>query len=119
MHSSFALLDFKKILEIIMIKRRNRFKQTVPLKDRLLAFAADLRNQASIMPSGRQRDELLKRARRVDTAAHLDDWLNSPGLQPPAGARAQRSLNRVVLDVDDRRPIEPGKLLDARHRPQL
>jgi hypothetical protein len=26
---------------------------------------------------------LLKKVSQADTAAHLDDWANSPGLQPP------------------------------------
>jgi len=26
---------------------------------------------------------LLKNAQQADTAAHMDDWLNSTGLQPP------------------------------------
>jgi hypothetical protein len=65
-----------------MTKRR-RFKQTVPLKERLLAFANDLRKEASEMPAGQDRDALLKRARLADTAAHLDEWMDSAGFQPP------------------------------------
>jgi hypothetical protein len=26
---------------------------------------------------------LVRKADQADTAAHLDDWVNSPGLQPP------------------------------------
>ena len=66
-----------------MVKRRRRFKQTVPFKDRLMAFAHDLRKEASSMPAGQNRDDLLKRARRADTAARFDEWARSPGLHPP------------------------------------
>jgi hypothetical protein len=66
-----------------MIKRRRRFKQAVPLKDRLMSFASELREAASMLPSGQDKDDLLKRARRCDTAAHLDDWIRSPELQAP------------------------------------
>jgi hypothetical protein len=45
--------------------------------------AANLRKQAQGMPSGVRRDELLRKARRADPASHLDEWANSPGLQPP------------------------------------
>jgi hypothetical protein len=31
---------------------------------------------------------LLRRARQADTAAHLDEWANSPGLQPPKLVRS-------------------------------
>ena len=64
-----------------MIKRRRRFKQTVAFKDRLKAFANDLRDEASKMPSGELRNDLLKRARRCDTAAHLDEWARSASPQ--------------------------------------
>lgn len=66
-----------------MTKRRHRFKQTVSFKDRLCAFAKDLREEASQLPAGPERDEILKRARRADTAAHLEEWVHSTGLQSP------------------------------------
>jgi hypothetical protein len=59
-----------------MIKRRRRFKQTVPLRDRCQAFATDLRQQASRLPIGPARNDLLKRARIADTACVLDDRLS-------------------------------------------
>ena len=65
-----------------MTASRRRFKQTTSLKDRLIAFAADARDKANSL-TGSERDLLLKKARQADTAAHLDEWANSPGLQPP------------------------------------
>lgn len=72
-----------KIGVSVMVQRRRRYKQTVPFKVRLMAFAQELRDEASSMPSGQTREELLARARRADTAAHIDEWARSPGLQPP------------------------------------
>ena len=66
-----------------MLERR-RFKQTIPLKDRLTAFAEDARQKATELPPGPERDEMLKKARQADTASHLDAWANSPGERPPA-----------------------------------
>ena len=66
-----------------MIKRRRRFKQTVPFKERLRAFAADLQEEASQLPAGPERDAILKRAASADTAVHLDEWAHSAGLQSP------------------------------------
>jgi hypothetical protein len=63
--------------------RRRRFKQTKSLKERLLEQAHALREGAKLLPSGPVRDEALKKARRAEAAAHMDEWLNSPGLQPP------------------------------------
>lgn len=65
------------------MQRRRRFEQTHSLKDRLASFAKQALDKASHLPSGPERDELLKKARRADTAAHIDEWANSPGLQPP------------------------------------
>jgi hypothetical protein len=36
-----------------------------------------------MLPPCPEREELLLRARRAETASHLTEWLNSPGLQPP------------------------------------
>ena len=66
-----------------MLKRRGHFKQTVPFQDRLETFAKEARDMAQQLPAGAEREDLLKRARRADTAAHIDEWVNSPGLQPP------------------------------------
>ena len=65
-----------------MLKRR-RTKQIIPLKDRLAAFAKEMVEQASLLPPGAEKDDLLRRARRADTASHLDDWANSGELQAP------------------------------------
>ena len=65
-----------------MAKRR-RFKPAMSLKERLLLWSQKVREDADKMRPGPQRDELLKRAGQADTAAHIDDWANSSGLQPP------------------------------------
>lgn len=62
---------------------RRRFKQKVPLEERLRTQAREDRDHAKTLPPCRERDELLLRARRAETASHLTEWLNSPGLQPP------------------------------------
>jgi hypothetical protein len=62
---------------------RRRFKQKISLQDRLAAFAKDVREKASPLPPGIEKDDLLRRARQADTASHLNEWANSPGLQPP------------------------------------
>jgi hypothetical protein len=62
---------------------RRRFKQVTSLKDRLIQEAENLRRQANEMPPGAPRDELLRKARQAETAARVDDWLASPGLQAP------------------------------------
>ena len=65
-----------------MFKRR-RSKQLVSFKDRLAVFVRETREQASLLPPGIEKDDLLRKARQADVAFHFDDWVNSPGLQPP------------------------------------
>lgn len=62
---------------------RRRFKQAKSLKERLLEEAQNLRNAAKLLPYGPVRDATLKKARQSEAAAHMDDWLNSPGLRSP------------------------------------
>jgi hypothetical protein len=62
---------------------RRHFKQTISLKDRLADWAKGIRQQADELPPGYERDELLRKARQAETASNIDDWANSPGLQPP------------------------------------
>ena len=66
-----------------MTKTRRRFKQAHSLQDRLAAFAQDARERAAKLAPGRIKDDLLRKARQADIATHLDEWVNSPGLQPP------------------------------------
>jgi hypothetical protein len=53
------------------------------LEIRISQRAKELEEQAWRMPPGPERDELLRRARRIDVATHINEWLTSPGLRPP------------------------------------
>jgi hypothetical protein len=50
---------------------------------RLAQEAINLRLQAKGMPVGVRRTELLRKARQIDVAGEINNWLSSPGLQPP------------------------------------
>lgn len=65
------------------MQRRRRIKQSTSLKDRLASFAEELKAKAFRLRPGPERDALLQRAHRADTASDIDEWANSPGLQPP------------------------------------
>jgi hypothetical protein len=62
---------------------RRRFKQIQSLEARLSEEAKRLREEAKLLPPGVEREELIRKARRAETTAHLSEWLNSSGLQPP------------------------------------
>lgn len=62
---------------------RRRFKQALPLEERLAAEAIRLREQAKAAAPGIARETLLRRARQAETGSHMSEWLRSPGLQAP------------------------------------
>jgi hypothetical protein len=64
--------------------QRHRFTQTTTLEERLTEEAKRLRKQAQGTPPGIERERLIRRARQAETTSHLSEWLNSPGLRPPA-----------------------------------
>jgi len=39
--------------------------------------------EAQKLPHGKQRDALIKRARQLETASQINQWLSSPELRPP------------------------------------
>ena len=41
------------------------------------------KNEAEKLPHGKERDALVRKARQLRTASQINDWLSSPGLQPP------------------------------------
>jgi hypothetical protein len=65
------------------MQQQRRLEQQSSLQHRLASFAALKREKALLLRPGAERDELLRKARQADTAAHLDEWASSPGLQPP------------------------------------
>ena len=65
------------------IIRRNRAKQELALKVRLIKAARISRDAAHAACTETERLELLKRARRYEVTAGFDEWLSSPGLRPP------------------------------------
>jgi hypothetical protein len=65
------------------MSKRRRVKQTETFRDRLASFAKEAREKASQLKPGTAQRELLAKARQADIASHMEEWLDSPGLQPP------------------------------------
>jgi hypothetical protein len=64
---------------------RTNLKQIkLPLIDRLMLEADRLMHEAHKLPHGPLRDAMIRKARQNETAAHIDQWLSSPGLRAPA-----------------------------------
>lgn len=66
-----------------MLKKRKRIKHTATFDERLAKSAAELEEQARRMPIGQERDVVMKKARQTKVAAHINEWLTSPGLRSP------------------------------------
>jgi hypothetical protein len=62
---------------------RIRFKNTLTFPDRLTKEVERFRQEAENKPPGQERDDLLRKARQAKTAAHIDQWISSPGLKSP------------------------------------
>ena len=61
--------------------KRRRFNQTTPSDEHLEEQAMRLRKEA--IPPGVEREKLVRQARKAEAAARIQEWLSSPGLQPP------------------------------------
>ena len=66
-----------------MKKKRNRSRPQLPLQERLRQLALGAREKAADLPPGDERDRLLETAVSTESAAAIDRWLASPGLQSP------------------------------------
>jgi hypothetical protein len=65
------------------MQKRRRFIHTTTLEESLAEEAGQLRDQAEMLPAGAEREHLLRKAKQCDTASHITEWLNSPGLRQP------------------------------------
>ncbi len=75
-----------------MVIRRRRFKHIKTFQERLAEEAEQFKAAAAQQPPGSHaRELLLRRARQAETAAHIDAWLKSPGLQPPEALAKMRA----------------------------
>ena len=45
--------------------------------------AEAFKREAEKLPFGRERNELLRKARQLETASRINEWVSSPGLSPP------------------------------------
>jgi hypothetical protein len=63
------------------MQRRRSIPHT--FEDRIAAEKARLEAQVAKLKPGPQKDGLLKKMNQLETASHINQWLTSPGLQPP------------------------------------
>jgi hypothetical protein len=54
-----------------------------PFDQRLAQEALRIQEQVKSLPHGRERELLDRKARQLETASHINEWLSSPGLKRP------------------------------------
>jgi hypothetical protein len=64
------------------MKRRRRSRPHT-FEENLAAEKAKLQEQLVKLKPGPEMDALTRKIRQLDTAAHIKEWLSSPGLRPP------------------------------------
>jgi hypothetical protein len=47
------------------------------------------KSEAKKLPHGKEREALVRKARQLNTASQINEWLSSPELQPPKQCRPQ------------------------------
>ncbi|ANW02242.1 hypothetical protein [Bradyrhizobium icense] len=67
--------------------QRRRRPEPHTFEENIAAEKAKLEAEAAKLKPGPQLDRLLKKIGQLDTAAHINEWLTSPGLQPPQAVR--------------------------------
>ncbi len=53
------------------------------ISDKWRTIAHIAKDEAETLPPGEDRDALMKKARQLDTASHINEWLSSAGLKSP------------------------------------
>lgn len=63
-------------------------RRSVPhrFEENIAAEKARLEAQIAQLPPGPQKERLLKKINQLETASRVNQWLTSPGLQPPRPA---------------------------------
>jgi hypothetical protein len=52
-------------------------------EQRLAQEARRVKERAKTLPPGQERELLSRKARQLETASRINDWMSSPGLRPP------------------------------------
>jgi hypothetical protein len=67
-----------------MVQQRRRIKHKISFEEWLAAEAQRFNEAAEKeLPGSMARELLLRRARQAATASRVNEWIASPGMQPP------------------------------------
>jgi hypothetical protein len=77
-------------------------------EQRLAQEALRVQEQIKSLPQGKERDFLSLKARQLETASHINEWLSSPGLRPPPKAVRPPQLAASSLERMERSQYHGG-----------
>lgn len=63
--------------------QRRRTKPAESLDERLAQQARQIKERAKDLPPGKERQEMLRKARQAETALRVNQWISSSGLRKP------------------------------------
>jgi hypothetical protein len=58
-------------------------RSTISIEQKWHQQSEEAKSAAEKLPQGKERERLLRKASQLETASHINEWLSSPGLQPP------------------------------------
>ena len=65
------------------MQKRRRFRQSTTLEQRLSGRARNLRDEAQRLPPRAERENLLRKARQLDTVSNMTELLTAAHALPP------------------------------------
>lgn len=66
-----------------VMSERRRIKHTATFEQRLANEAERIKTETKELPQGKEREDMMRKARQAETASQISAWLFLPGLQKP------------------------------------
>jgi hypothetical protein len=63
--------------------RERPMTKKITLEQKWHQLSEAAKKEAEKLPYGKEREALLRKARQLETASQIDQWISSPALQPP------------------------------------
>ena len=76
----YAQISLKPCLQDI---RERSMTGKITIEEKWLQQSETAKSEAEKLPYGKEREALVRKARQLHTASQINEWLSSPGLQPP------------------------------------
>jgi hypothetical protein len=55
----------------------------ITIEEKWRQQSEEAKQEAEMLPHGKERDALVRKARQLETASHINQWLSSAELKPP------------------------------------